>query len=200
VKRKLSISKAGINARTIKYYIQKGDWIMKKTHVMLIAAFFVLGTLLFPTLGFAEFKHAGPPAFTVDIPDDFNKKTPNAEAGEILTGSTAAGVTVTIAFFDIPKDVSLKDACQKAYIPGLVATQSHITADDVEFIGNEEYELDDGTMAYKCEFEWPWTDGSTILTTYVMTADKDGKRVQIATHPWASPDDVVEILESLTFD
>ncbi len=60
--------------------------------------------------------------------------------------------------------------------------------------------VDDGTMAWKCEFEWPWTDGSTILTAYLMIADKDGKRVQLDTHPWASPDDVIEILESLTFE
>jgi hypothetical protein len=72
--------------------------------------------------------------------------------------------------------------------------------DDLEFLGNEEYELDDGTMAYKCEFEWPWTDGSTILTTYLMVADKGGKRVTVATHPWADPDEVIEILESLTFE
>jgi len=173
---------------------------MKKLHVMTIAAIFVLGAVLFPTLCFAEFKYAGPPAFTVDIPDDFTKKTPNADAGEVLTGATGAGVTVTLAVFDIPKDVSLKDACQKAYIPGLVTANAHIEASDIDFLGNEEYELDDGTMAYKCEFEWPWSDGSTILTTYVMTADKGGKRVQISTHPWAAPDDVIEIIESLAFD
>ncbi len=173
---------------------------MKKMHVMTVAAIFILGAFLIPTLGFAEFKHAGPPAFTVDIPDDFTKKDPNADAGQVLTGTTGGGVTVTITVFDTPKDVSTKDACQKAYIPGLVASQGHVEADDVEFIGNEEYELDDGTMAWKCEAEWPWSDGSTILTAYVMIADKGGKRVQIDTHPWADADEVIEILESLTFE
>ena len=174
---------------------------MKKLHILAVAALFTLGVVLFPTLGFAgEFKYAGPPAFTVELPDDAEKGEANADEGQVWNGKAAGGVTLTITVFDIPKDVSTKDYCQKGYIPGLVASNGHIEADDVEFLGNEEYELDDGTMAFKCEFEWPWTDGSTILTTYLMVADKGGKRVTIETHPWASADEVIEILESLTFE
>ncbi len=173
---------------------------MKKMHVVTVAAIFILGAFLIPTLASAEFNHAGPPAFTVDIPDDFQKGEAKADEGQVLTGKTGGGVTVTISVFDIPKDISTKDACQKGYMPGLLKAFTHMDADDLEFISNEEYELDDETMAWKCEFEWPWTDGSTILTAYLMIADKGGKRVQLDTHPWADADEVIEILESLVFE
>ncbi|MEE9557186.1 MAG: hypothetical protein V3V76_08000 [Candidatus Adiutricales bacterium] len=174
---------------------------MKKMHVMTVAAIFILGAFLIPSLGFAEeFNYAGPPAFTVELPDDAQKGEANADEGQVWTGKAGGGVTLTISVFDIPKDVSTKDYCQKSYIPGLVEGYDHFEMDDLEFLGNEEYELDDGTMAWKCEFEWPWTDGSTILTTYLMVADKGGKRVTIDTHPWASADEVIEALESLTFE
>jgi hypothetical protein len=181
--------------------LKKGDLIMKKLHVMAVAAIFILGALLFPTLASAEFEYAGPPAFTVDIGDDAVKGEVNADAGEVWKGKIG-GADTYILVYDVPKDISAKDQC-KSTIAGFVSSFDHLSADDVELLENKEFELGDGTMSWRCDFEWIWTDGSTVLTTVNITADKDGKRVQLYTtvHDFLPDAEVpVEVVESLEFE
>jgi hypothetical protein len=174
---------------------------MKKLHVMIVAAIFVLGALLFPTLGFAEFKYAGPPAFTVDIPDDAVKGEVDAAANQVWNGKVG-GADITILASDVPKDISAKDQC-KSTMAGFDQTFDHIELTDIELLSNEEFELEDGTASWRCDFEWVWTDGSTMLTTTMITADKGGKRIVIytTTHAYLPDADLpIETIESLTFE
>ncbi len=145
----------------------------------------------------SRFKYPGPPAFSVDIPKDFQRGTPKAKEGQILTGKTASGVVVTLSVFNIPKDISMEDNGPKTFRPRLAGVKN-LKIDDIKMISNEKFELDDGTPAWKCEMKWP-SRGSTIITTYLITADKDGKRVTIAGHSWSKQAEALGILQSLSF-
>lgn len=174
---------------------------MKKMHVMTVAAIFILGVFLIPSLGFAEFEYAGPPAFTVDIDDDAKKGDVDADAGQVWNGKVA-GADLTVFVYDVPKDISAKDQC-KSTMAGFDEAFDHLDLSDIELIENKEFELEDGTMSWRCEFEWIWTDGSTVLTTVNITADKDGKRVQIYTtvHDFLPDAEApIEVVESLEFE
>jgi hypothetical protein len=144
-----------------------------------------------------KFSYTGPPAFSADIPDDFQKGTPKTIEGQILTGKTASGVNVTISVYNIPKDISMEDSGPKSFRPRLAKSRG-LKTEDIKIISNEKFELDDGIIAWKCAMKWS-AEGSTMVTTYLITADKDGKRVTIVTHPWADPAEVLRIIQSLSF-
>jgi hypothetical protein len=172
--------------------------------LMIIAAAFIYNNIshLYPRTSASsgtpsEFKYPGPPAFSVEIPNTFRKETPKAKEGQILNGKTASGAVVTLSVFNIPKDISMEDNGPKTFRPRLAGVKN-LKIDDIKMISNEKFELDDGTPAWKCEMKWP-SRGSTMVTTYLITADKDGKRVTIAAHSLADPAEVLKILKSLTF-
>jgi hypothetical protein len=145
----------------------------------------------------SNFKYTGPPAFSIDIPDNFRKGTSKAEDGQILTGKTASGVAVAISVYKVPKEISMEDNGPQSYRSRLAKSKG-LKIEDIEIISNNKFELVDGTIAWKCAMKWT-SRGSKIVTTYLVTADKDGKRITIAAHPWANPAEVLKIIESLTF-
>lgn len=172
--------------------------------LMFIAAMFIYNNVSYnyPKISASseepsKFKYIGPPAFSIDIPNDFQKGNLKAEDSQILNGKTTSGVTVAISVHNIPKDISMEDGGPKIYRPRLAKSRG-LKTEDIKIISNEKFELDDGTIAWKCVMKWT-ARGSTIVTTYLITADKDGKRITIAAHSLADPAEVLKILKSLTF-
>ncbi|MGA3084293.1 MAG: hypothetical protein ABSE95_05810 [Thermodesulfobacteriota bacterium] len=172
--------------------------------LMFIAAMFIYNNVShnYPKISASsgessKFRYTGPPAFSVDIPDNFQKGTPKIEAGQILTGKTASKNSVSISVHNIPKEISMEDTGPKSYCPRLAESKG-LKIEDIEIISNEKFELDDGTIAWKCVLKWT-ARLSTMVTTYLITADKDGKRIMIAAHALADPTEVLKILKSLTF-
>jgi hypothetical protein len=145
----------------------------------------------------SKFSYTGPPAFSVDIPNDFQKGNSKAEDGQILNGKTASGVTVAISVHNIPKDISMEEGGPKIYRSRLAKSRG-LKTEDIKIISNEKFDLDDGTKAWKCVMKWA-PRGTAKVTTYLITADKDGKRITIAAHPRRDSPEILEILESLTF-
>jgi hypothetical protein len=143
------------------------------------------------------FSYPGPPAFSVDIPNDFQKGNPKADEGQILNGKTTSGVTVTISVHNIPKDISMEDGGPKIYRSRLAKSRG-LKTEDIKILSNENFDLPDGTKAWKCVMKWG-PRGTAMVTTYLITADKDGKRITIAAHPRRDSPEILEILESLTF-
>jgi hypothetical protein len=168
---------------------------MKKTAITL---FVVLGMTLTialaPTLTWAaEYSYAGPPAFTITYPDG-SQPNPKADKGQVWRIKTPEGVDIQAIVGVIPEGIELKDYAEKGFKPGLEASQK-TTA---KMKSNKEYELADGTKAYYSEIEWMW-QGSTLITTVMIAAYKDGKLVYVAAYPWADPDEPIEVVQSLKF-
>jgi hypothetical protein len=103
------------------------------------------------------------------------------------------GVGFQASVADIPEGLQLADMGPKAYAAALKSVGSN-----VKVISNEEIKLKDGTKAYRTDIEWKWK-GVFALTTLVVSAFKDGKWVFLATHTELAPNEVVPIVESLTF-
>ena len=168
---------------------------MKKTAVALCLVLSVtLGIALLPTLTCAaEFSYAGPPAFTITYPDG-SKPNSKVDPGQVWRIKTPEGVDIQAIVGPMPQGVELKDFAEKVYKPGLEVAQKT----KAKMKKNEEYKLADDTKAYYSEMEWMW-QGSTLITTVMVTAYKGGKVVYAAAYPWASPDEPIEVVQSLKF-
>ncbi|MBW2062725.1 MAG: hypothetical protein JRI95_14355 [Deltaproteobacteria bacterium] len=166
----------------------------KLSSVICVALVLALGIIVLPTFSnAAEFKYAGPPAFTVTYPDGSAKIKTDAPE-QVFAMKMPDGVTIQVSVADIPEGVALKDAGE-AYSKGLAESQKS----EVEIISNEEIELEDGTKAYFTEMEWIH-QGSTLITTFVVSVYKDGKWVYTAAHPWADMDEAIEFVKSLVMN
>jgi len=163
----------------------------KLSTVLCVSLVLVLGIMALPALsGAAEFHYPGPPAFTITYPDGSTQGKPDSPE-QVFAMKDPDGVTIQVSVADIPEGVALKDAGE-AYSKGLAESQKS----EVEIITNEEIELEDGTKAYFTEMEWMY-QGSTLITTYVVSVYKDGKWVYAAAHPWADLEPSEEFVKSL---
>ena len=155
----------------------------------------ILGIALVPALtSAAEFSFAGPPAFTVTYSDGSPKDKTGDQVWAIITG---AGLHIEVSVGAIPAGIELKDYAEKAYLPGLTASQGNAK---VKMGDNKEMSLPDGTKAYYSEMDWIHApSGGTPITTMMVTAYKDGKYVNVAAHPWDAYNVATKIVKSLKF-
>lgn len=156
----------------------------------------VLGIALIPTLSSAaEFSYPGPPTFTVTYPAgsvDDEKPIPEV----VWAVKTPEQLVIQASVAPIPSGIELMDYAQKAYLPGLETSQGA----KVKMGDNKEITLEDGTKAYYSEMAWLHApSGGTPITTMMVTAYKDGKVVNIATHPWDNYNAATKIVKSLKF-
>ncbi len=168
---------------------------MKKTAISIFVVFgLILGIALAPPLTrAAEFSYAGPPAFTITYPDG-SKPNSKHDPNQVWRITTPEGVDIQAIVGPIPDGIALKAWAEKSYKPGLEASQKT----KASMKANKEYELADGTKAYYSEMEWMY-QGSTLITTVIVAAYKGGKLVYVAAYPWASPEEPIEVVQSLTF-
>jgi len=140
------------------------------------------------------YQYPGPPVFTVKFPEDFKTKNPNTRFDQVYSGSLPNGFNVQVVVSDIPADQVLKDA-GSAYAYGIIARYFN---SEIEIVSNKEQELSGGIKAYLTEFNWTSRNG-TEMTSYIMTAYKDEKLIQVNGHVWGEPEEILKILKSLTF-
>jgi len=141
-----------------------------------------------------DYRYPGSPAFSVSFPKDFREKAPNKKFDQVYSGRLPSGFNVQIVVSDIPKDQKLADA-GSVYANKVIAA-SFNTA--VKILSNEEQTLSDGTMAYLTTFQWTARSGATI-TSYIRSAYKASKLIQINGHAWGNPARILKILNSLSF-
>jgi len=90
--------------------------------------------------------------------------------------------------------MKLEDCGPKFYAQGLESVGSNI-----KVISNKEITLKCGTKAYRTDITWLWNN-SLPITTFLVSAYKDGKFIFLSTHPWKNHNKVKPIVQSLTFE
>jgi len=161
--------------------------------VVLLAAAFVVGAMTMASA--AEYVNKTP-AFSVTWPDDWTDKAVSNKATDMKTlDGPNKDMGFTISVYDIVEGVKLEGAAEQY---GKALEESGIGS-EFEVISNEATKTKDGTPAYIAETEWMY-GGSTLITTGMINAYKDGKWVCV--HLWtlgALEDVEMGILNSLTF-
>jgi hypothetical protein len=126
-----------------------------------------------------EFERTAKPAFTFEYPKNFimEKLLPfEVFRGKSPTGVPSVNISVNKFDVDPKKDI---DEQLKAWVEGSVkgweAAFKNVYKSKkivVNYIRpTDRYE---GYKAYEFEIEWMWTDGSTMLTSYVNVIYKEG--------------------------
>ena len=141
-----------------------------------------------------DYRFPGPPVFTVSFPEDFREKAPNKQFDQVYSGRLPSGFNVQIVVSDIPKNQKLAEA-GPVYANDVIAA-SFNTA--VKILSNEEQTLPGGIKAYLTTFQWTARSGATVIS-YIRSAYKDSKLIQINGHAWGDPVRILQILNSLSF-
>ncbi|MDJ0668091.1 MAG: hypothetical protein QNJ61_12455 [Desulfobacterales bacterium] len=94
---------------------------------------------------------------------------------------------------DIPEGMALENFGPITYAQAL---EKFGTA--IRVTSNKEVTLQCGTRAYRTDIKWMANDFWPI-TTFVVSAYKDGMVVCVSAHPWHSPYSAVPIVQSLKF-
>ncbi|MBW2063175.1 MAG: hypothetical protein JRI95_16655 [Deltaproteobacteria bacterium] len=170
--------------------------VSKSLFVVFVAAIFVMGVMVIPSItSAAELKNASP-AFSVTWPDEWTEKAPDEKEDLKTLDGPDKDKGFSISIYEMGDLKKLEDAAAE-YGKGLV--ESGIGS-EFEIISNEAVETQDGSPAYFAETEWMY-GGSTMITTGIMSAFKDGK--WICVHLWtlgALEDEEMEILKSLKLE
>ncbi|MEE4602803.1 MAG: serine hydrolase [Desulfobacteraceae bacterium] len=168
---------------------------------------FLAGTAKAPTQGIiwlsekqgiakdGVFKRKASPSFQFTYPLGSTK----AELGlpsQIMRMKTPEGIVFAATIMDIPEGVKLED-----FGPVYIVKWFRIYryGSNLKVTSNEEITLKDGTQAYQTNFTWVWNN-TDAMTTFQVSAYKDGKCIFLSTHPWQNPAKYEPIVQSLTFE
>ena len=138
------------------------------------------------------FKRTAPPAFKFDYPLG-SKKAATDAPGQVMRMKTPGDVSFSASVGEIPEGMKLEDFGPKFYAPELENVGSKI-----KVISNKEITLKCGTKAYRTNIKWLWNNALPI-TTYLVSAYKDGKIIFVCAHPWKYHDKADPIVQSLNF-
>ena len=139
------------------------------------------------------FKRTASPAFKFEYPLG-SKKAAISYPGQVMRMKTPGDVHFFASVGDIPEGMKLEDCGPKFYAQGLESVGSNI-----KVISNKEITLKCGTKAYRTDITWLWNN-SLPITTFLVSAYKDGKFIFLSTHPWKNHNKVKPIVQSLTFE
>ncbi len=138
------------------------------------------------------FKRTASPAFKFEYPIGSKKAATNAP-GQVMRMNPPGGSDFSASVVDIPEGVKLEDFGPKFYAQDLGNYVSNI-----KVISNKEITLKCGTKAYRTDITYLWKSYVPI-TTFLMSAYKDGKCIFVSAHPWKNHDKYEPIVQSLTF-
>ena len=141
------------------------------------------------------FKRTASPSFQFTYPLGSTK----AELGlpsQIMRMKTPEGIIFTATIMDIPEGVKLED-----FGPIFIVKwfRNYRYGSNLKVTSNKEITLKDGTKAYQTNFTWLWNN-TDAMTTFQVSAYRDGKCIFLCTHPWQNPDKYEPIVQSLTFE
>lgn len=138
------------------------------------------------------FIRTAPPAFKFEYPN-ISRKEEITYPNQIMGMRTPEGIFIHAYLSDISQGIKLAEIGPKVYKANLEKYGTNVSV-----ISNKEITLKDGTKAYRTDFEWRWADTSTLVTTRLVSAFKDGKWIHITTHYLIDPGEADPIVESLT--
>ena len=114
---------------------------------------------------------------------------------EIMRMKTPEGVLFYAKIIDIPDGVKLEDFgpifVVEDFLRRGIGTNLKVTL-------NKEITLKCGTKAYQTNFTWLWNN-TVPITTFQVSAYKDGKCIFLCAHPSMNPYKYESIVQSLTF-
>lgn len=140
------------------------------------------------------FKRTAMPSFQFEFPPTSKKVSLDPDApGQIMRMKTPSDAFFSVTVDSIPEGVALQDFGVKVYSPRLSSVGSKI-----KVVSNEAITLKCGTPAYRTDITWMWRDYISI-TTFLVSAYKDGKVVFVSAHPWKEKMLAKPIVQSLTF-
>ncbi len=137
------------------------------------------------------FTRTAPPAFQFKYPIGSKKAATNG-VNQIMRMHPPSGSDFSAAIVDIPEGLKLEDFGPKFYAQDLGMFVSN-----VNLISNKEITLKCGTKAYRTDITYLWK-GYVPITTFLVSAYKDGKCIFVSAHPWKNHDKYVPIVQSLT--
>jgi CubicO group peptidase (beta-lactamase class C family) len=138
------------------------------------------------------FRRTASPAFKFEYPLG-SKKAAISYPGQVMVMKTPGDIEFSAFVGDIPEGMKLEDFGPKFYAPPLENLGSNI-----KVISNKEITLKCGTKAYRTDIKWMWNN-SLLITTYLVSAYKDGKIIFVLAHPWKYHDKAEPIVQSLNF-
>ena len=138
------------------------------------------------------FERTASPAFKFEYPLG-SRKAAIEYPGQVMVMRTPGNVKFFASVGEIPDGMRLEDFGPKFYSKELENVGSNI-----KVISNKEITLKCGTKAYRTDIKWLWNN-SLPITTYLVSAYKDGKIIFVCTHPWKYHDKAEPIVQSLTF-
>ena len=138
------------------------------------------------------FKRIASPGFKFEYPLG-SRKAAISTPGQVMTMKTPGDVHFSASVGEIPEGIKLEDFGPISYTAQLENLGSNI-----KVISNKEITLKCGTKAYRTDITWLWNN-TVPITTFLVSAYKDGKCIFICAHPWKNHDKVEPIVQSLTF-
>jgi len=138
------------------------------------------------------FKRTVSPSFKFECPIA-SKKAATKHSGEVMRMKTPGNDTFSASVADIPEGMKVADFGPKHYV------QKFENYDiNVKVISNKEIMLKCGTKAYRTDFTWLLYN-KVPMTTFLVSAYKDGKCIFLWADTWKYHDKVEPIIQSLTF-
>lgn len=145
-----------------------------------------------------SYRHDGFPAFSIGFPAGTRERAPE-EPGQLLAGSTPAGVDFDVSVTDFPFAGILMPIEKAAeYFVGL--TEASGTGSDFEVTRNEPIALGDGSSAYRSEVRWRDGQRGATVATQLVSAYRGGRLVMVAVHGSEATAEASGIVESLRFE
>ncbi len=140
------------------------------------------------------FKRTAAPSFQFTYPVGSTKAILGLPS-QIMRMKTPEGIIFTATIMDIPEGVKLKD-----FGPIFIVKWfgNYRYGSNLKVTSNKEITLKCGTKAYQTNFTWVWNN-TDKMTTFQVSAYRDGQCIFLATHPWQNPEKVEPIVQSLTF-
>lgn len=146
------------------------------------------------------FKRAASPSFKFEYPLGCIK-TATRQPDQIMRMETPADGIITASIYRIPRNwrrfflpMKLEDFGPKEYASWMKKYGSNITV-----TSNDKIMLEDGTEAYRTDFEWTMKNNKSLITNLVSTY-KNGKCIYIAVHQFEKNNMVESIIQSWKFE
>jgi CubicO group peptidase (beta-lactamase class C family) len=136
------------------------------------------------------FQRTASPAFKFEYPLGSRKLVKNFP-DQVMRMKTPGNVEFSASVGPIPTDLKLKD-----FGPTFFAKALTQFGRDIRVVSNKEFTLACGTPAYRTDITWMW-QGSFPLTTYLVSAFKDGQYVYVCAHPEKNHHRIEPIVQSL---
>ncbi len=138
------------------------------------------------------FKRTASPAFKFEYPIGSKKAAIDAP-GQVMRMKTPGDIDFSASIGDIPTGMKLED-----FGPKLYAQELENVGSNIKVISNKEIMLKCGTKAYRTDITWLWN--TLPITTFLVSAYKDGKFIFVCAHSWKKHDKFEPIVQSLTFE